>query len=542
MKDRRVTRSRSGAGRPRHPSGTAVSPTLAWITVLALSLVAPAVGAATRTAGNAESVVGETEPQARQAARTRHFEAETAANGRTVRVDASASRLEVAVGSGDRVRVVADLEYWSNETEWMAAVEEEFDVALRETGDRIEIEPTELPELGRQGWFERLFSNRRISYDLTLSLEVPRGTPVELANRYGDVIVRDVGGPLTVVNASGAVTVTGTRGETRLENRYGDLSVADVDGPLDVDVGSGAVEVVGVTGDAHVRGRYGDVTVRDVDGRLELRAGSSDVVVERVGAARITSSYGDARVREVAGPLEIDVSSGGLSVSGVDGRLDASNSYATVELTDVEGDLVYRGSSVSGSFRRIAGTADVTGSYGDLVLEQIGGVLTVQNTSGGITVTDAGPATLEGSYAPIRAQRIRGDLRVSATSAAVVAQEIAGGVDVRTSYDSVRIDGVRGPVAVVDQSGRVEVTGFSGDALAATHRIETSYADVEVAWPRSADLRYRLASTYGEIRADLPGAPQERGSRRVLEGRTSEGAAAGLDVSVQSGSIVVRRR
>jgi len=480
--------------------------------------------------------------QAEQDTRTKHLEEEAVVDRRAVRVDATASSLEISVGAGDRLRVVADLEYWSNESEWMEAVDEEVTLGLRETPTRIEIEPTELPELGRQGWLERLFRSRRISYDLTLTITVPEGTPLEVENRYGDVTVENVRGALTIGNTSGSVVVSGTRGETRLMNRYGDLAVDDVDGALAADVGSGEVEVSGVTGEAEIRGRYGDVTVRDVGGTLDLQAGSADVLVESVGSARIASSYGDTVVRGVAGPLEIDVTSGSLTVSGVEGRLDAANSYADVDVEDVEGDLVYRGSSVSGSLRRIGGRAEVTGSYGDLVLEKIGGTLDVRNTSGGVTVTDAGATTVEGSYAPIRLRRIRGDLRVTANSAAVVAREITGAVSIRTTYDSVRIEGAGGAVTVINQSGRVEVAGLTGDALTAAHRVETSYADVEITWPSAAELQYRLASTYGDIRGDLPGTSEERGSRRVKEGRTAEAPLARLDVSVQSGSITVRRR
>ena len=90
------------------------------------------------------------------------------------------------------------------------------------------------------------------------------------------------------------------------------------------------------------------------------------------------------------------------------------------------------------------------------------------------------------------------------------------------------------------RSGRVSVEGLRGDALTATHTVETSYANILFVWPSSAGgPSFRLERSYGRATSDFPGSSEERGSRQIAEG---EGSSASLELTSRNGNVTLRRQ
>jgi hypothetical protein len=59
---------------------------------------------------------------------------------------------------------------------------------------------------------------------------------------------------------------------------------------------------------------------------------------------------------------------------------------------------------------------------------------------------------------------------------------------------------VGGAVRVRNQSGSVRVRDLSDDAVLAEHSVQTTYADIDIGWPRDRAVSFRLESTYGSVR------------------------------------------
>jgi len=481
-----------------------------------------------------------------RASRDRRIEKTVPAKGRAVSVDTSASDIVVEPADGDDVRFVVELEYWSSNESWMQAIEEEFDVEVRETGSEIVFRPSAMPESGRRGLLGKIFGSGEIFYSAQITLRVPRGTEISIDNRYGDVTVTEIGGPLKVNNSSGSVKASNIRDFGEIENSYGDVEVTDVEGDLEVVVSSGTIRIEQVSGDVEVSSRYGEVIVAGVGGDLGIESSSSKLDVERIGGtAEIEGSYENAAVRSVKGFLEIEVSSGNLDLRDLEGGADVGSSYGKVEIENVAEGLELSSSAGSADIRNVQGPVRVENSYGAVVLQEIRGSVEVTNPSGGVTLEKVdGDVSIRSSYEAIRVRDIGGTLDVSASSAGVDAQNIGGGVEISTSYAGVIVEGVGGAVDIRNQSGRVEVSDLTGKALTAQHRVETSYADVDFAWPGTAPMAFDLESSYGSINSDFPAVSRERGSRSYAEGAVGQDSAnsAALTVSVRNGSVNLRRR
>lgn len=440
-----------------------------------------------------------------RATRTKHVARTFPVNGREVRLDGRAMDLRVEPTSGDQATIEVDLEYWSRSEEWMDLVASEFDVEVAERSRVIEVSAGRVPEQNK-GWWNRVFgADREVSWALSVVLRVPNGTALRLENRYGDIDVDGVGGALEIDNASGEVTVRDS-GATTISNSYGPIDVQQVDGEL------------------RIRGNSAEVNVVGVRGRADLE-----------------TSYGEMNVANVVGSLLAVASSGELRVTNVTERAELTNSYGAAEIRDV-GALRLRASSSEVIVVGVRGSASVESSYAAMVVEDVQGALDIDNPSGSVTVSGAdGDVAVHNSYAPVRVSDIAGNLNVDSSSAAVTARNIAGNVEISTSYAGTTVRNVGGQVRIRNQSGRVAVTDLVGAALTAEHSITTSYANVEVEWPRSAPLAIDAECTYGRISSDFDGNLDEQSSS--THRFTSDATGGGrFTLVVKSGSISLLQR
>ena len=252
--------------------------TRAWLVLLVVIAFSSAAWA--RPAREFQAAAGSGAPRG---SRTKTIEKTIAAKGRSISLESTASDIIVRASDGGDVHLLAVLEYWSKDSDWMERVEQEFDVEVRESANDIAFQPVSLPEPSRRGVLGRVFGRGEIHYSIEISLEVPRGSSIAVDNRYGDVSTQDVGGPVEINNSSGTVSVSGAAGTVEVENSYGDATISQVEGSVEVVVTSGRVEVDHVSGDVDVSNRYGEVSVADVGGDLDLESSSSKLEVERVG-------------------------------------------------------------------------------------------------------------------------------------------------------------------------------------------------------------------------------------------------------------------
>ncbi len=134
--------------------------------------------------------------------------------------------------------------------------------------------------------------------------------------------------------ASGAVTVEGVRGYTRLHTGCGPVTLRGAGGQADIQTGAGAVVVegfegtlsaasgagsitaTGLNGEAKLHTGAGRITVHDVDGHLTAHSGSGDVVVTSgAGEATLHSGFGTIAVESPRGlAVAADTGMGGVRV------------------------------------------------------------------------------------------------------------------------------------------------------------------------------------------------------------------------------------
>jgi hypothetical protein len=174
-----------------------------------------------------------------------------------------------------------------------------------------------------------------VTAHIPLAIHVPRRTAVSVGQTAGDLLLRDLDGPVHVGTANGDLSIRSGQASVSLDEVYGDLAVEHLNGPLSVRQAHGS---------AHL-GRMGAVSLGRVHGDVNARAISGDL--------RMSAVRGAVQARDVAGLLMLEDGqddfqgqdlAGGMDVHSVKGNLSLKTAL-TPGLTytgRANGDIVAR--------------------------------------------------------------------------------------------------------------------------------------------------------------------------------------------------------
>ena len=216
-----------------------------------------------------------------------------------------------------------------------------------------------------------------------LSINVPRGATVEVANLVGNVRGRHLAARLSVDTGSGDVKLEGVDGALDVDTGSGDILLSAIVGSLTADTGSGDVDIEGIEGPAlSVDTGSGDIHV--LDGRvpsLRLDTGSGDIEVVEVQLVNLEADTGSGGVTVRGGladaqTIRVDTGSGEVHLLGGPGfefDLDADTGSGDVRIGYDDAELRRSRDEVIGARRGSARTTIVVGTgSGDVVVAPLG--------------------------------------------------------------------------------------------------------------------------------------------------------------------------
>jgi hypothetical protein len=132
---------------------------------------------------------------------------------------------------------------------------------------------------------------------LDLTIDVPVGTPLDVNDGSGETTIRGTG-PVTIVDGSGDLEVSGITGKVNITDGSGNITIRGVDGDVYVDDGSGNIDANNVTGNFTIGDDgSGSVDIAGVGGTMRINEkGSGAVNVSRVGGDFIVDSKGSGSI------------------------------------------------------------------------------------------------------------------------------------------------------------------------------------------------------------------------------------------------------
>ena len=146
-----------------------------------------------------------------------------------------------------------------------------IDVVPGPSGLRIETHMPKREESG--GFLSALFNNDEVNLGVSYKVQVPRHVALD------------------VVSSNGALSVTGTLGNTHLKTSNGGLSLTEVSGDMTLEASNGAVSVVRSAGSLRAATNNGGINaeLRSLSGRdLSLETTNGGVTVHLPRGARFT--------------------------------------------------------------------------------------------------------------------------------------------------------------------------------------------------------------------------------------------------------------
>ncbi len=150
---------------------------------------------------------------------------------------------------------------------------------------------------------------------VTLELDVPRATPLEISTQGGAVDVGDIDGRLICDTAGGKIRVGRVGASARLRTAGGDVIIQDVAGDLVATTGGGNILAGAVRGSADLRSGGGHIRAARVDGEAHMETGGGNIFLDRAGRNLVaTTGGGRIMVGEAGGELQARTGGGGIRV------------------------------------------------------------------------------------------------------------------------------------------------------------------------------------------------------------------------------------
>ena len=171
---------------------------------------------------------------------------------------------------------------------------------------------------------------------VTLEVDVPRNTPLEVNTQGGSVDVSDIDGRLICETAGGTIHVGRVGATARLQTAGGDVIVQDVNGDLTAITGGGSILTGAIRGSAKLRSDGGHIRVASVGGEAHIDTGGGNIFLEHAGARLFANTAGGRiLVGEAAGELQAHTGGGGIRVWRLSGPSKVETGAGSIFLAGV---------------------------------------------------------------------------------------------------------------------------------------------------------------------------------------------------------------
>ena len=215
-------------------------------------------------------------------------------------------------------------------------------------------------------------------------------------------------------------------------------------------------------------------------------------------------------------------------------------------------------SSTSGDIRldsALAEKQDISTTSGDITVEQARGETKISSTSGEIRVSALeGPLRTSTTSGDITLGQVTGSITLSTTSGEIRLEEGEGDLDAESTSGDIRVGSLAGSFRMSTTSGELTVSragsfgrahSVSGDIrvfledLTGDLDISTTSGAVDLAFPGTADFRFRFSTTSGECGTFFDDALSFDKKRKNAEWELGAGTHS-VEVSTVSGDLDIR--
>jgi hypothetical protein len=255
-----------------------------------------------------------------------------------------------------------------------------------------------------------------------------------------------------------------------------------------------------------------------------VEGGQADLTVQvpRTTMLTVRADHGDIDIQEVHAAVSISANSGDVSLSGIDGVVNAhvNDEHASFAAHSVTGNI------------------SLDGRVGDITVTDVKGPVTLAGDFFGTTHLEQinGPVTFQTSRTKFQAARIDGDFDVALDSE-LEANQVMGPVTLSTRDRAITLDRVQGNVEITNRNGAVSLTNASPVGQIA---INNSHGSVDVGLPGGSGFMVNAQTKNGDVENDFGLKQQGSDDWPTLTGMVGNGGP-NVKIITTDGDITVRK-
>ncbi|QQS48153.1 MAG: DUF4097 family beta strand repeat protein [Acidobacteriota bacterium] len=277
-------------------------------------------------------------------------------------------------------------------------------------------------------------------------------------------IPKDSTPAIEVVNALGATTLEGLRGDQVINNGE-QIEVADHEGRIRID------------------NPRGSVTLRNIRGDVELLNYRRNAELSRiVGSISLDMKGGRTLVEQSAGPIRARVSDARLELAEI-GSEPQPTPQSGQQPPQVEPAVIVIEETRNGrlEFRNIRGPLRITAQNNTRInLETVTGNMMIENTSGRIV-----------------ARHITGQARIRSRDGSIEIDGITGPIVAETSHD-IKVTDFRDSLDLSSRMGSINIT--TDEKITAGIKANNEKGSISVRLPENAEFRMDAMTEFGRVR------------------------------------------
>jgi DUF4097 and DUF4098 domain-containing protein YvlB len=318
-------------------------------------------------------------------------------------------------------------------------------------------------------------------FNTDLEVFVPRQSQLKVSDRFGEVRVSGLEGKLDVSTTHNPLQIQDCRGEFTVSNRYGETHLANLSGNVKIEA-QGKVALKNIKGDVNVRNQYSPVEAVDIDGALTISNTEGDIRIQRVsraavidapgsqvraeglkGSLKLTASHGEVEISDVASDVSIESSYAKLDLKGIQGNVDIKSSSDSLNAEGVRGHLKVQGKGSSVRAGTVAGPVEIQTTLKDVILNNFSGACKVTNEHADVSLSTN---TLGKGEVTVRNRNGNVDLFLPA-GASMEMDAAARNGEIQSEYAGLQPSG--------NQNGVLKAKLGAGDTKIV---VETDYGDI----------------------------------------------------------------
>ncbi len=286
-----------------------------------------------------------------------------------------------------------------------------------------------------------------------------------------------------------------------------------------------------------IRNSFGGVTVSGLNCKLDAQSSQRTIDVhDCTGTFKIANMYGDSKLSDLTGNASVDTR-GNVDVTTVKGDVDVRDEFSEVHIRDVEGAVTVSNEGSSVSVDNVSKPVAIDARGSRVTATNLRDSLKINGSHQRIQVSDVtANVTLSSSYSPsVSLKNIKGNVDITTNSDRITLDDIGGYVKAAGQGSSVRVNTVGGPVDINTTMKDVVVNDFSKGCT-----ITNEFGDVTLSTDSLSTDKVSVKGRNGDITLFLPTAAAFTVDAVARNGRiTSE--FAGLEPVSGAGDVTTMR-